>query len=279
MADQNTPHTGRPSPVIAIQLPQRRMDKSTIFGLLLANAFVVVAIAMGGSLKAFIDWPSIMIVLFGTMAVTAVSYTGPEFFGTLKVMGKSLFRQEISPTVIAKQMLDIAMLARSEGVLALQRVDRELRKDSFLHRGILMIGDGNTGDEITRIMGQEIDSLMARHQRAIGILRRASEVAPAMGLIGTLIGLVQMLSMLDDPNSIGPSMAVALITTFYGAMLGTVVLSPMAVKLELNSQAEALEKSLVLEGLASISRQENPRRLEMVLNSNLPPAKRIKYFD
>ncbi len=194
----------------------------------------------------------------------------------MRVMGKSLFRQEISPTVIAKQMIDIALLARNEGTLALQKVDRELRKDPFLHRGILMIGDGNTGEEITRVMGQEIDALLARHQRAIGILRRAAEVAPAMGLIGTLIGLVQMLSMLDDPNSIGPSMAVALITTFYGAMLGTVILSPLAVKLELNSQSEALEKNLVLAGLASISRQENPRRLEMILNSHLPPSRRIR---
>lgn len=279
MADQTNPHPGKPSPVIAIQIPKRRADKSTIFGLLLAVSFVVVAIAMGGSLKAFVDWPSVMIVVMGTLAVTAVSFTGPEFFGTLKVMGKSIFKREINPSVIAKQMIDIAMLARGEGVLALQKIDRELRKDSFLHRGILMIGDGNTGEEITRIMGQEIDSLLARHQRAIGILRRASEVAPAMGLIGTLIGLVQMLSMLDDPNSIGPSMAVALITTFYGAMLGTIVFAPLAIKLEINSQAEALEKNLVLEGLSSIARQENPRRLEMVLNSSLPPAQRIKYFD
>lgn len=277
MADQPTP--GRASPAISIQLPRRRADKSTILGLLLANGAVLAAIAMGGSLGAFVDWPSVMIVIFGTMAVTAVSYTGPEFFGTMKVMGKSLFRQEISPTVIAKQMIDIALLARNEGVLALQKVDRELRKDSFLHRGILLIGDGNTGEEIIRVMSQEIDALLARHQRAVGILRRAAEVAPAMGLIGTLIGLVQMLSMLDDPNSIGPSMAVALITTFYGAMLGTVVLSPLAVKLELNSENEALEKNLILAGLASIARQENPRRLEMILNSHLPPARRIRYFD
>lgn len=277
MAEQ--PHTGRASPAISIQLPQRRADKSTILGLLLANGAVLAAIAMGGSLGAFVDWPSVMIVILGTIAVTAVSYTGPEFFGTMRVMGKSLFRQEISPTVIARQMIDIALLARNEGTLALQKVDRELRKDPFLHRGVLMIGDGNTGEEITRVMGQEIDALLARHQRAIGILRRASEVAPAMGLIGTLIGLVQMLSMLDDPNSIGPSMAVALITTFYGAMLGTVILSPLAVKLELNSQSEALEKTLVLAGLASISRQENPRRLEMILNSHLPPSRRIRYFD
>ena len=128
-------------------------------------------------------------------------------------------------------------------------------------------------------MGQEVDALLERHRRAASIIRRGSEVAPAMGLIGTLVGLVQMLAQLDDPSSIGPAMAVALLTTFYGAILGTIVLGPLSGKLERNSNSEAMIKNLVLTAMGSIARQENPRRLEMLLNSELPPDKRIRFFD
>ena len=121
--------------------------------------------------------------------------------------------------------------------------------------------------------------MVERHRRSASILRRAAEISPAMGLIGTLIGLVQMLANLSDPESIGPAMAVALLTTFYGAILGTAVLSPMAAKLERNSNEEAMLRSMVMIAMSSIARQDNPRRLEMLLNSELPPSKRIKYFD
>jgi chemotaxis protein MotA len=118
-----------------------------------------------------------------------------------------------------------------------------------------------------------------RHHKSASVLKKAAEFAPAMGLIGTLIGLVQMLGNLDDPASIGPSMAVALLTTFYGAVLANMVFSPMASKLERNSGEEAIVNSIYVMGASSIGRQENPRRLEMLLNSVLPPAKRIQYFD
>ena len=129
------------------------------------------------------------------------------------------------------------------------------------------------------MMTQEIDSLVERHKRSAGIMKRASEIAPAMGLIGTLVGLVQMLADLQNPDSIGPAMAVALLTTFYGAILGTIIMAPMAVKLEKNSSDEVMIKTLILTAATSISRQENPRRLEMLLNSDLPPKEQINYFD
>ncbi|MEC7029070.1 MAG: MotA/TolQ/ExbB proton channel family protein, partial [Pseudomonadota bacterium] len=133
--------------------------------------------------------------------------------------------------------------------------------------------------DIDRVLGQEVDALAERHRRSASILRRASEVAPAMGLIGTLVGLVQMLAQLDDPSSIGPAMAVALLTTFYGAIMGTVILGPLAAKLERNSGDETMIKNLILTAMGSIARQENPRRLEMLLNSELPPEHRIRYFE
>ncbi len=116
-------------------------------------------------------------------------------------------------------------------------------------------------------------------KKSAGVFRKAAEVSPAMGLIGTLVGLVQMLGNLEDPSSIGPSMAVALLTTFYGAILAHMVFSPLASKLERNSDEEALVQNFYLLGAASIVRQENPRRLEMVLNALLPPASRLRYFD
>jgi len=121
--------------------------------------------------------------------------------------------------------------------------------------------------------------MKSRHERGVGILRQAATVAPAMGLIGTLIGLVQMLGNLDDPNSIGPSMAVALLTTLYGAVLANMVFSPLAAKLERNSNDEASVMNVYTLGASSIGRQENPRRLETLLNTLLPPPKRVQYFD
>ena len=125
-------------------------------------------------------------------------------------------------------------------------------------------------------LAQDLDALVERHRRSASILRRGSEIAPAMGLIGTLIGLVQMLADLQNPETIGPSMAVALLTTFYGAILGTAVLAPMAAKLERNSNDEAMIRTLTMMAMASIARQDNPRRLEMLLNSELPPITKNK---
>ncbi|MCW8835765.1 MAG: MotA/TolQ/ExbB proton channel family protein, partial [Rhodospirillales bacterium] len=135
------------------------------------------------------------------------------------------------------------------------------------------------GEEVEAIMRQDMHATIQRHSKSTNVLRKAAEFAPAMGLIGTLIGLVQMLGNLDDPSTIGPSMAVALLTTFYGAVLANMVFMPLASKLERNSGEEALVNNVFLLGATSIGRQENPRRLEMLLNSLLPPTKRVRYFD
>jgi chemotaxis protein MotA len=128
-------------------------------------------------------------------------------------------------------------------------------------------------------MRRDLQATLQRHAKGAGVLRKAAEYAPAMGLIGTLIGLVQMLGNLDDPSAIGPAMAVALLTTFYGAVLANMLLSPLAAKLERNSEDEALLNLVYLTAAVSMGRQENPRRLEMLLNSILPPAKRVHYFN
>ncbi len=175
--------------------------------------------------------------------------------------------------------MQIAELARRKGILSLQDTIDALRHEGFLYKGMSLIVDGTPGDEVEAIMRRDMHATLQRHQKSAGVLRKAAEFAPAMGLIGTLIGLVQMLGNLDDPSTIGPSMAVALLTTFYGAVLANVVFSPLASKLERNSAEEALVNNLYLMAAGSVGRQENPRRLEMLLNSVLPPAKRVRYFD
>lgn len=263
---------------IRIPIQRKRVDMSTILGLIIAMALIGTALSLGGTPSAFFDFRSFLIVFCGTLAVTSISFTGAEFFNTLKIIGKSVVRQIYDHKKMSHQMIDLAVAVRHDGVFSLQQIDKELKKDTFLHRGVQMIADGNTCDEVSTILGQEIDSQAARHDKGVSILRRAAETAPAMGLIGTLIGLVQMLAMLDDPSTIGPSMAIALLTTFYGAMLGTVVCTPLAGKLEANAEQEILHKTLILTTLGSIARQENPRRLEMMLNSELPPTNRVAYF-
>ncbi len=263
---------------IKIQPPRTTPDFTSIFGLIAAMGLIIAAIAMGGKAD-FLNAPSFMIVILGTIAAVTVSYSGEEMKNSISVLGHAIIRHRRNPSVMAKQMMDIATVARKTGILALAKIEGELGKDPFLLHSVQLVTDGYSGEDINRILGREIDTLVERHRRGAGMLRRASEVAPAMGLIGTLVGLVQMLAQLSDPSSIGPAMAVALLTTFYGAILGTVIMGPMAAKLERNSSEEAMVKNIVLTALISIAEQENPRRLEIVLNSELPPDAQIRYFD
>jgi chemotaxis protein MotA len=258
---------------------RREIDWATAAGILAAAALIAIAIFLGGSPFAFIDIPSILIVIGGTFAITTVSFTLKDVANAQKLFAKALFRQVHDPVVTAKQLLRMSDVSRRAGRLALQSMAGEFRHDRTLQSAAIMLSDGSSDREIEATISSEANAVVQRHLRSASVLRRAAEVAPAMGLIGTLIGLVQMLSQLDDPSSIGPAMAVALLTTFYGAMLSTMVLAPIATKLEGNSEQEALSRRLILVGAVSISRGENPRRLEMLLNSILPPANRLNIFD
>lgn len=266
-------------PPLTLARPYKKADFATILGALFAVGLIIAAIALGQSNADFFNVPALMIVLFGTMAATAISYTGEELSRAGHVLAHALVRRVYQPAKLANNLMDIAVVARKHGILAISQYDSELRKDPHLKRVMQMVVDGYQANDIERMLKNEIDALIERHKRSAGITRRASEVAPAMGLIGTLVGLVQMLADLENPESIGPAMAIALLTTFYGAILGTVIMAPLAVKLEKNSADEALIKTLIATAAVSIARQENPRRLEMVLNSELPPSQQIRYFD
>ena len=255
------------------------MDFATVIGLFCGFGLIGTAILLGGQPESFVNLPGALIVLGGTFSVTTMCFSLSEIGRTARVLTKTVFYSVGDSSQAAISVLRIAELARRQGVLSLQNMVDSLTPEPFLHKGVSMVVDGTPGEEVEMIMRRDIQATMQRHHKSAGVLRKAAEFAPAMGLIGTLIGLVQMLGSLDDPTTIGPSMAVALLTTFYGAVLANLVFSPLASKLERNSAEETLVNSVFAMGVASIGRQENPRRLEMLLNSVLPPAKRVQYFD
>lgn len=266
-------------PTVTIPASRKYIDFATLLGLVFSFALIFFAIAAGASNASFINGPAIMIVIFGTMTATAISYTGQEILHAGQVLKQSLFRKVYRPRSLAKSLVDIAVVAKKKGLLALSALEGTLQKEPFLAHAIQMAVDGGKPEDIELILSQESSFLIERHKRTASMTRRASEVAPAMGLIGTLVGLVQMLADLENPDTIGPAMAVALLTTFYGAILGTVVMAPLAVKLEKNSHDEILIKTMIKLAAVSIAKQDNPRKLEMELNSALPPSEQIKYFD
>lgn len=265
--------------IIRILAPEYRTDYASILGLVSAVGLIVLAVFIGQSNANFFNVPALLIVLFGTFAVTSISCSAGELKQTGAAMLRTLRRRVYNPSGMARQLLDVAILARKRGVLAISMYENEIRKDPFLARALQLVVDGFTEEDVERLLGQEVATRLENNGRAVAIMRRASEIAPAMGLIGTLVGLVQMLADLDDPGNIGPSMAVALLTTFYGAILGTILMAPLAAKLERSGKDETGVQTLVITAAAGIARQENPRRLEMLLNSELPPSAQVRYFD
>lgn len=270
---------GRPDPIIRVTPPQAYLDVTTFIALTAALLMVLAAIWMGNANARFFDVASVLLVIFGTIAVTAISYTGRDITRALTYIAGTGQRRIFVADQLARELIDIAVLARKRGILALSVHATEMEKNPFLGTAVQMVTDGLPAPEIDRLIHQEIDIHLDGYRKAAGMLRRASEIAPAMGLIGTLVGLVQMLVTLDNPGNIGPAMALALLTTFYGAILGSVVLAPLAAKIERNGQEDVMIKSLVHATVISILAQENPRKLEMDLNTLLPPDRRIRYFD
>lgn len=259
------------------------MDLATLLGLTAAFGLVVGGMVLGGAPGAYVDAPSLLIVLGGTLAVTAIGFNPADLRQAHAVLLRALFRRAEDPASAAAKALRLAGQARADGVLSLE--SRLLAAGDgppispFFKRGLGLVIDGLPSPQIEAILSREMEAMTARHVTAVGMLRRAAEVAPAMGLIGTLIGLVQMLGALDDPSKIGPAMALALITTLYGAVLANMVFAPLAAKLERNSEDEALVQSVYLTAAASISRLENPRHLATMLNAVLPPDRRLRHLE
>ena len=215
-------------------------DLSTIGGVAAAFVLILSAIALGANPFAFFDIPSALIVLCGTLAVTIASFSFAEIWNTQKLAAKTIFYTHHDLQREASQLIGLAEMARRDGPLSLQNKLAAGKTPLFLEKGLSMVIDGIGVEMVDRTLHQEVLSMAERHRKGASILRKAAEIAPAMGLIGTLIGLVQMLNTLDDPSSIGPAMAVALLSTLYGAVLSFMVFTPLASKLERNSREEVL---------------------------------------
>lgn len=249
------------------------MDLATVIGIALAFGLVISGIMSGSSLMIFVDVPSMLIVGGGTIGATLVNYPLPHMLGVLRVFKQAFLTKSQSPAQIITQFMEYANRARREGILALEPLLRDI-KDDFLRKGLQLTVDGLEPQTIQEILQTEVSYLEDRHEAGANLLATMGSLAPALGMIGTVIGLVQMLQRMSDPSSIGPAMAVALITTFYGALMANLLFNPMSGKLKLRSKEEVLVREMIVEGVLSISKGENPRIIEEKLNSYLPPKER-----
>lgn len=233
-------------------------------------AFIVGGIMIDGSIASFWNTPSIVIVLGGTVASTLVAFPLVRVKQALIVVKKAFSSKELAPGETINKIINLANTARREGLLALEEASANL-EDEFLQKGAMLIVDGTDPELVRNILETELSFLEERHNEGKSIFETMGSVAPAFGMIGTLIGLINMLQRLEDPKSVGPSMAVALITTFYGSVLANLIFIPIATKLKMRSREETLIKEIMVEGLLSIQAGENPRIIEEKLKAFLPP--------
>ncbi len=251
------------------------MDLATIIGLCAGFSLIIWALLMGGSVLLFLDVPSLIIVLGGTTAALLSNFPLDRVKGVLGVLRKTLFHKALDPNEVIAKMVTYAERARKEGMLALEE-DSEQEPDEFLRKGLRLAVDGTDPQLLEKILATDNGQLEARHKEGRRILEAGGAYAPAFGMIGTLIGLIQMLAKLEDPSSIGAGMAVALVTTFYGALLANVVFLPLAGKLAGRSEEEMLRREMIIDGIMAIQSGDSPRIVEEKLRSFLSPASRRK---
>ncbi|MBT1443250.1 flagellar motor protein PomA [Shewanella sp. JM162201] len=247
------------------------MDLATLIGILGSFAFIIMAMVMGGSLGIFIDVPSVLIVFGGSMFVVMMKFNLKQFFGAAKIAVKAFMFKIDKPEELIEQSVAMADAARKGGFLALEEAQIS---NSFMQKAVDMLVDGHDGDVVREALEKDISLTEERHRTGIRIFRAIGDVGPAMGMIGTLIGLVAMLSNMDDPKSIGPAMAVALLTTLYGAILANMVAIPMADKLELRMGEEMLNRNLIMDAVLAIQDGQNPRVIEGFLKNYLSEKSR-----
>ena len=247
------------------------MDIATLLGLFGGLAVIVSAIFLGGSVSTFVNVPSLVVVVGGTFMVTLCQISLAQFFGSFKVTLRAFLHKSVPPEKLIEEAIGLDDIARKEGILALEGNEIE---DKFLENGIKLCIDGHSTDIVQKMLSKDINLELDRQSTGVLMFKSIAEAAPAMGMIGTLIGLVQMLANMDDPKSIGPAMAVALLTTLYGAIIANAIALPIAAKLKAISANERLNKLLVLESVAGIQDGMNPRVLQQLLVAYLPESKR-----
>ena len=247
------------------------MDLATLLGLIGGLGIIVAAIFMGGSVGTFVNAPSLLIVVGGTFGVTLSQISLAQFLGSFKVGMSAFMHKSTAPESLIEEAIELADTARKEGILALE--SREIA-DPFLDSGIKLCIDGHAAEVVTKMLSKDINLELERKATGVQMFKSIADAAPAMGMIGTLIGLVQMLSNMSDPKAIGPAMAVALLTTLYGAIIANAIAMPIAAKLKAISATERLNKMLILESINGIQEGTNPRVLQQLLTTYLPEKQR-----
>lgn len=255
------------------------MDIASLLGLVICFALVIFSIVDGKGVSAimnFVDRDSVMITFGGAFCCILAEKTTDQFKRGIKSF-KLIFKKNNYDTAgIIKKIIDLSNVARKEGLLSLEEAASDV-DDAFLKKGILIIVDGTDPELVRAIMETEMSSCEDRHKENISFWEDLGAMGPAWGMIGTLIGLCNMLKALSDPTTLGPAMAVALITTFYGSMLANWICTPVSMKLKVNNNAEMMVKEIEIEGLLSIQAGENPRVIEEKLKSFLAPSERAQF--
>lgn len=253
------------------------MDLATLIGIVGGLVLIFLGIVTGEegvpAIKNFMDLVSIIITIGGTMTELLASYSIPEYIGSLKSIAFAFKQQKVDESETIKKIIDLSNIARKEGLLQLEEAANDL-DDQFMKKGVLLIVDGTDPDLVRAILETELSCIEGRHNKIIGFWTNMAAMAPAWGMIGTLIGLVNMLKNLSDASKIGPNMAVALLTTLYGSMVANWIATPISNKLKLNNDNEVMLKEIMIEGLLSIQAGENPRVIEEKLKSFLSPKQR-----
>ena len=261
------------------------MDIATLVGVIVCFIMIIFGVVFDKTtgvnfalLGNFVDVQSLIITLGGAFCAVLAMNSLSDFVGGLKSFSMAFKVPNLNTIEIIKKIIDLSNVARKEGLLSLEEASSEI-DDDFLKKGILLIVDGTDPELVRAIMETEMGSVEARHKQKVKFWQDLASMGPAWGMIGTLIGLVNMLYEMSDPSSLGPSMAVALITTLYGSLLANWICAPVAGKLKSNNAAEMMMKEIMIEGLLSIQAGENPRVIEEKLKSFLSPGERITQGD
>jgi len=252
------------------------VDLATLIGILGAFGIIGGAMTMSGGIGMFFDVPSLLIVIVGTIFVVLMKFSLSQFLGCFKVAGKAFVFKLVAPTDLIAEVVELADDARKNGLLALEGKDVS---DDFLQAGIQLLVDGHDPEIVKSLMLKDMNETIKRHDIGSQIWKQMGDVAPAMGMVGTLIGLVAMLSNMSDPASIGPAMAVALLTTLYGSMLANMVALPISDKVTLRREEEGTIKSMIIDAIMGIQAGQNPRVIDSMLRNYLPAAKRLSAED
>jgi len=254
------------------------MDLGTVIGQVVIWALLLSAMAMGVGIGPYIDVPSALIVIGGSISALLISFRLEQMKSFVKVFMIAIKPPQVDVQELIKKLVDFATQARRDGILALE-ASANAEENLFLRKGLSMAVDGNEPDTIRELLEIEAEQTLERHKGNAAMFSEWGGLAGAMGMIGTLIGLVGMLLNMSDPSAIGPAMAVALLTTMYGAMIGNILGAPISTILLIRAVDENQVQVMIIEGIMSIQAGDNPRVLEGKLLAYLPPAERVSQFE